>query len=57
MRKLTLIILLLATSAGAQVPLARADTAALQRTLRAIAGAHHGLLRYSVRNLDTGQSI
>jgi beta-lactamase class A len=57
MRTLTLILLLFATSAGAQSPLARADTAALQRTLRAIAGAHHGVLGYSVRNLDTGESL
>ncbi len=57
MRKLALGILLLATSAGAQSPPARADTAALQRTLRAIATAHHGVLGYSVRNLDTGESL
>jgi beta-lactamase class A len=59
MRKLTF-IMLLATSVGAQAPpapLARADTAALQRTLRSIAGAHHGVLGYSVRNLDTGESL
>ena len=59
MRTLAL-ILLLATSAGAQAPAAaraRADTAALQRTLRSIASSHHGVLGYSVRNLDTGESL
>lgn len=36
---------------------ARADTAALSRTLREIAAAHHGVLGYTVHNLDTGESF
>lgn len=35
----------------------RADTAALHRTLDAIAHAHHGVLGYSVMNLDTGERL
>lgn len=34
-----------------------ADTAALHRTLDAIAAAHHGVLGYSVMNLDTGERL
>jgi beta-lactamase class A len=34
---------------------ARADTAGLHRTLDAIATAHHGVLGYSISNLDTGE--
>ncbi len=36
---------------------ARADTASLHRTLDAIAGAHHGIVGYAVRNLDTGERL
>jgi len=35
----------------------RADTAALHKTLDAIAAAHHGVLGYSVLNLDTGERM
>ena len=35
----------------------RADTAALRRQLDAIAAAHHGVLGYSVINLDTGERL
>ena len=35
----------------------RADTAALRKQLNAIAGAHHGVLGYSVINLDTGERL
>lgn len=35
----------------------RADTAALHRTLDAIATAHHGVLGYTVENLDTGERL
>jgi Beta-lactamase class A len=35
----------------------RADTASLHRTLDAIAAAHHGVLGYSVLNLDTGERL
>ncbi|HXT14431.1 MAG TPA: serine hydrolase [Gemmatimonadaceae bacterium] len=34
-----------------------ADTAALHRTLDGIASAHHGVLGYSVLNLDTGERL
>ena len=44
-----------ATRAAAQF--ARADTAALRRTLDGIAKAHHGVLGYSVMNLDTGERL
>jgi beta-lactamase class A len=36
---------------------AHADTAALHRQLDAIAAAHHGVLGYSVSNLDTGERL
>ncbi|HMA25673.1 MAG: serine hydrolase [Gemmatimonas sp.] len=36
---------------------ARADTAALHRNLDAVAKAHHGVLGYSVLNLDTGERL
>jgi beta-lactamase class A len=35
----------------------RADTASLRRTLDAIASAHHGVLGYSILNLDTGERL
>ena len=49
----------MATTAQAQSPAAftRADTAALRRNLDAIAKAHHGVLGYSVLNLDTGERL
>jgi beta-lactamase class A len=43
------------SSAGAQFT--RADTSALRRTLDGIAKAHHGVLGYSVMNLDTGERL
>jgi beta-lactamase class A len=36
---------------------ARADTVALRRQLQAIADTHHGVLGYSVSNLDTGERL
>ena len=39
------------------VPVARADTAALRRTLDSLAGAHHGVVAYTVHNLDTGERL
>jgi len=44
---------------GAQAPkpLTHADTSALRHTLDAIAAAHHGILGYSVLNLDTGERL
>jgi beta-lactamase class A len=52
-------LLVCAASLGAQMtkPLTRADTSALHRTLDAIASAHHGVLGYSVLNLDTGERL
>lgn len=49
----------MATTAQAQSPatFVRADTAALHRNLDAIAKAHHGVLGYSVLNLDTGERL
>jgi beta-lactamase class A len=38
-------------------PLTHADTSSLRRTLEAIAAAHHGVLGYSVLNLDTGERL
>jgi len=44
---------------GAQTPqtFARTDTNSLRHTLDAIAKAHHGVLGYSVLNLDTGERL
>ena len=49
----------MAAAVHAQSPtsFARADTAALHRTLDGIAAAHHGVLGYSVINLDTGERL
>jgi len=48
-----------ASAVSAQRPktFARADTAALRKQLDAIATAHHGVLGYSVINLDTGERL
>jgi len=40
-----------------RVPIVRADTAALRRTLDSIADAHHGVVGYSVIDLETGSRI
>ena len=50
------------TSAPAGTPaaptrFARADTTALRRTLDSLAGAHAGVVGYSVRNIDTGEQL
>jgi beta-lactamase class A len=50
-----LLCILPATAAAAQF--AHADTTALHRTLDAIAKAHHGVVGYSVMNLDTGEHL
>ena len=58
-------MLVLPTGAGAQalangaarVSFARADTAALHRTLDSLAGQHHGVVGYTVHNLDTGERM
>lgn len=53
---IALLLALWALPAAAQAPApARVDTAALRRSLDAIAKAHHGVLGYSVMNLDTGE--
>jgi beta-lactamase class A len=47
-------------AAAVAVPVAtrtRADTAALRRTLDSLAAAHHGVVGYAVRNLDTGERL
>jgi beta-lactamase class A len=36
---------------------ARADTASLHRTLDSLAAAHHGVVGYTVHNLDTGERL
>lgn len=43
-------------ASGSPAPV-RADTAALHRTLDSLAAAHHGVVGYSVRNLDTGEQL
>lgn len=51
-------LLLAIGSAGAQSPAAPLpDTAALRRTLDAIADAHHGVVGYTVRDIDAGATI
>jgi len=40
-----------------RVPIVRADTAALRRTLDSIADAHHGVVGYSIIDLETGSRI
>jgi beta-lactamase class A len=67
---IALLALLPACAAGQQSPGAapsradaphvdapRADTAALRRTLDSLADAHHGVVGYAVRNLDTGERL
>jgi beta-lactamase class A len=56
---LAAVSVLCAARLGAQTvkPPTRADTSALRRTLDAIASAHHGVLGYSVLNLDTGERL
>jgi beta-lactamase class A len=46
-----------AQTAAVAKTLANADTVALRRHLDAIAGAHHGVIGYSVSNLDTGERL
>lgn len=62
-RVLPLAVVLLAACAHAQAPaaraalLVRADTVRLRQTLDSIADAHHGVVGYAVRNLDTGEAL
>lgn len=51
----SMVVASLATRADAQFT--RADTTALRRTLDGIAKAHHGVVGYSVMNLDTGEQL
>lgn len=59
------LVALLPACAGAQRPAARpapapfahADTAALHHTLDSLADAHHGVVGYVVRNIDTGEHL
>lgn len=46
-------------AAGSPAPASftRADTARLHRTLDSLASAHHGIVGYAVRNLDTGERL
>jgi beta-lactamase class A len=44
-------------AAAPPAPPQRADTAALRRTLDALAGAHRGVVGYVVHNLDTGERL
>lgn len=46
-----------ALSQGSRLPIIHADTAALRRTLDSIADAHHGVVGYSVIDLETGAHI
>ena len=43
--------------AAAPVSFVRADTAALHRTLDSLAGAHRGVVGYTVHDLDTGERL
>jgi beta-lactamase class A len=44
-------------ASGNRLPIVRADTPALRRTLDSIADAHHGVVGYSVIDLETGERI
>ncbi|MFL5607184.1 MAG: serine hydrolase [Gemmatimonadaceae bacterium] len=67
-RRLALLVTLLtapacATGQGpkptgtASIVFARADTAALRRTLDSLASQHHGVVGYTVHNVDTGERL
>jgi beta-lactamase class A len=55
-RRLALLLLALAPAGRASAQ-QRADTATLHRTLDSLASAHHGVVGYTVHNLDTGERI
>ena len=60
MRRMLLLGVLLPSLAGAQAaapPPQRADTVALRRTLDSLAGAHRGVIGYTVHNIDTGERL
>ena len=64
-RALTFLMLLVPVIARAQAAkpatppgaFQRADTASLHRTLDSLAAAHHGIVGYTVHNLDTGERL
>ncbi|HEX6058490.1 MAG TPA: serine hydrolase [Gemmatimonadaceae bacterium] len=64
-RVLPLALLLLPACAAGQAPAAgaavpahpRADTVSLRRTLDSLADAHHGVVGYTVHNIDTGERL
>jgi beta-lactamase class A len=56
-RRFVAAMALVVPAARAQQPFVRADTAALHKQLDAIAAGHHGVLGYSVANLDTGEGL
>jgi beta-lactamase class A len=61
LRMTTISLALMPACAPAQTApkpmLARADTAALHRTLDSLAGAHRGIVGYAVHNIDTGEHL
>ncbi|NUS31694.1 MAG: serine hydrolase [Gemmatimonadaceae bacterium] len=44
-------------STGAAASFARADTTALRRTLDSLASRHHGVVGYTVHDIDTGERL
>ena len=56
--KLATCLLLLTTSLAAQVPRPqRTDTARLHRSFDSLAAAHHGVVGYTIYNVDTGERM
>jgi beta-lactamase class A len=45
------------TGSAAPTSYARADTAALRRSLDSLAAAHHGIVGYTVHDIDTGERL
>jgi beta-lactamase class A len=61
MKRIALVLALCAATNVSHAQVAqtftRADTSNLRRSLDAIAAAHHGVLGYSIHNLDTGERL
>ena len=53
----TILGMIIAANVASAQQFARADTAGLRRTLDGIARAHHGVLGYTVSNIDTGERL
>ena len=53
----TIALVLAGRGAAQSRQFARADTAALHRSLDALAANHHGVLGYAMLNLDTGERL